>query len=138
MKRLTQRGLSLLEVLASVTIFSLAAAGLASSTVATIKGNGVSRDTAAAVALLQDKIEQFRAADPTANPADLTPGYHSDPLSPLNSLGQPGGVFTRSWTVAPNTPRLGLSQVTVRVAWSGPEPRSVQATTYVCRTATCS
>jgi prepilin-type N-terminal cleavage/methylation domain-containing protein len=133
-----ESGLSLIEVLAGIAIFSVVAAGLASSTVATIRANAVSRDTATAAALIQDKLEQFRALDPAGNPADLTAGTHSDANNPVNALGAAGGSFTRKWTVTANTPRRGLSQVVVTVSWASAQRRTLTGVAYVCSTSTCS
>ncbi len=138
MKRLRrQGGFSLLEILVTMTVFSLVAAGIAAGTAATIKGNSASRDTSAGAALIHDKVEQLRALDPAASPTDLLPGYHNDPLNPLNALGRRGGSFMRSWTVTPNTPSLGLAEVVITVSWNGPETRTLSAITYVCQTPTC-
>ncbi|MGD9764843.1 MAG: hypothetical protein AB7V27_14105 [Candidatus Binatia bacterium] len=137
MRIATESGLSLLEVLASVTVFALVAAGMGAQTIATIQANSSSRATTAAAALIQDKIEQLRALDPAANPAALRPGTYSDP-QPLNEVGAAGGRFTRSWTITADVPRRGLSQVVVAVSWKDPIPRTLQSTTFLCRTATCS
>ena len=133
-----QQGISLLEVLASVTLFALIASALMASTVGSVKSNSVSRNIAAASTLIYDEIERFRALDVGVPQADLTPGYHADPLNPMNPLGQAGGMFTRTWTVTSNTPKIGVSQVVVTVAWNNPESRSVSGVTYVCSTPTCS
>jgi len=75
--------------------------------------------------------------DPATNPADLTAGYHADPNNPMTPLGHRGGNMNRSWMVAANSPKVGLSEVVVTVTWSDPLPRRLTAVTYVCRTATC-
>ncbi len=132
-----EKGFSYVELLASLTIFSVVAAGLATNTVGTIRANGMSRGATAAAALLNDKIEQFRALDPATSPADLTPGYHADPRNPMNPLGQTGGNMNRTWVVTPNSPKSGLSEVVVTVTLTDPVPRTLSAVTYVCRTVTC-
>ena len=133
-----QRGISLLEVLASVTLFAIVASALSATTMGTIRFDAVSNDTAAASTLVQDEIERFRALNPAANPADLTAGNHNDALNPLNGLGKTGGKFTRTWTVTPNTPQSGVSMVVVTVTWNSPETRSLSGVTYMCATQTCS
>lgn len=133
-----QRGISLVEVVTSVTLFAVAAAGLSAGTVANMRGNSSSRAASAASALIHDQIEKFRALDPTANPADLTEGTHQDSLNPVDGLGRAGGAFSRSWVVTADTPRQGLSEVVVTVSWRDPVQRSMSAVTFVCRTDTCS
>lgn len=133
----TQSGLSMLEVMVAITLFLVIAVGLATTTIGSIRANATSRHLTAAAALVHDKIEQFRALDPAANPTDLAAGFHSDPFNPVNALGQTGGIFNRSWTVAVNSPTFGVSQVAVTVTWRDPTPRTLVGVTYVCRTMTC-
>lgn len=133
-----QQGISLIEVVMSVTLFAIAAAGLSAGTVANIRGNSSSRAASTASALIQDEVEQLRALDPAANPAALTAGDHQDALNPIDGLGRNGGSFHRSWVVTKDTPREGLSQVVVTVTWNDPVARSLNGVTFVCRTETCS
>lgn len=133
-----QSGSSLIEVLAAVAIFAIIAAGAAAGTISTIRGNAASRNTSAAAALIHDKIEQLRALDPAATPADLGAGLHEDPANPLNELGQRGGIYARAWTVTAGSPRQGLAVVRVTVTWNDGSPRVLSSATYVCQTATCS
>lgn len=138
MTRVQRNGFAMLEVLAAMTLFTVVAVGLATTTAGAIKATTASKQATAATALVHDKLEQLRALDPTTNPADLAPGVHSDPLNPLTATGEGQGMYTRAWSVTPNTPRIGLSEVAVTVSWPGPVARAVTAVTYVCRTATCS
>ncbi len=132
------RGISLVEVLASVTLFSVVAAALSATTVATIKFNNVSKNTAVASALVHDEVERLRTLDNTVAQPDLTAGDHSDPHNPVTELGKDGGRFTRTWTVVPSTPRIGVALVVVTVTWTDSQSRSVAGSTYVCSSQTCS
>jgi Tfp pilus assembly protein PilV len=132
-----QRGISLLEVITSVTLFAIAAAGLSAGTVANIRGNSSSRAASTASTLILDRIEQFRALDQTTNPADLTAGTHQDPLNPIDGLGRASGTFYRSWVVNTDSPRKGLAEVIVTVTWSDPNSRSMSGITFVCGTDKC-
>ncbi len=137
MRLTNQTGLSLIEVLASVTLFAIVAAAMGVQTISTIQANSSSRNITAAASLIHDKMEQLRALDPAASPAALQPGTYHD-SDPLTETGQTGGIFTRSWTITGNTPRRGIAEVVVTVDWKDPIPRTLRSTTYVCRTATCS
>ncbi len=130
------QGFSVVEVMASLTLFAIVAAALATTSMSTIRYNARSRDSSAAAALVQDRIEGFRALDPGA--PDLTPGSHQDRYSTMNALGQSGGKFSRSWTVTADSPRRGLAKVVVTVRWQDSGERSMTGVTYVCRTSTCS
>lgn len=133
-------GFSLIEVLSSMTVFAIAAAGLVTTTMATIKSNSTSRATTIASALIQDKIEELRALDPTTNPADFTAGTHQDANNPLSG-GMDGvdAIFSRSWVVNTDTPLKGLSEVIVTVSWpSATGTRLLRASTFICNSANCS
>ena len=130
-------GFSMIEVLAGLTIFAVVSAGLAATTISTVKANSTSRELTAASALIHSKIEAFRALDPAANPADLTAGTHDDASNPITPLGTAGGEFRRSWVVTTNTPKIGMSRVVVRVTFNNPDAYTMTGVTYVCRTSTC-
>jgi type II secretory pathway pseudopilin PulG len=124
-------------VLAALTVFAVVAAGAATATISTTRGNAASRYATAAAALIHDKMEQLRALDPALNPADLTTGAHNDPLNPISDVGAAGGIYTRSWTVTRNSPRKGIADVRVTVSWNAPATRTLTSATYVCLTPTC-
>lgn len=132
-----ERGFGVIEILVTISIFTLVAAGLLTTTVGATKGNVKSNYVGVASALIHDRVEQFRALDIGTNPAELTEGDHADPLNPLTSTGLAGGKFIRTWVVTPNVPRHGLSEVVITVSWPGLGPTTVQGVTYVCNTATC-
>lgn len=137
--RSNQSGFSMVEVLSSMTVFAIAATGLVSTTMSTIKSNTTSRQTTAASALIQDKVEELRSLNPATNPADFAEGMHYDANNPLTAIGEADGVYTRSWEVEVDTPTKGLSAVVVTVSWpSANGQRSLRASTLICNTANCS
>lgn len=125
-----EEGFNLVEVLASVAIVAIAAAGLTASTVTTIRSNAFSRDAMVATSLAQDRIEQFRAMNFPAQLNQLVSGSDvvAGPAGPTQ--------FRREWVVAQG-PTPGLAQVTVTVRWRGPEERSIQTIAYICRSTSC-
>ncbi len=131
-----QRGFAMLEVMAAVGLFAIVAGGLGAVTVGSMRANNVSKQTTVAAAMIQNKIERFRALNPAVLSADLTPGYHADP-STLTPLGMANGAYSRSWVVTANTPKIGLSQVAVTVTWTSTTPRTLTGVTYVCVQANC-
>lgn len=134
----TETGLTLIEVLTGLSIFAVIAAGLASSTVATLRANQMSKETTAAAALVHDSIEHFRSIDPTTNSPLLTSGAHVDANNPLTALGGAGGYYTRVWVVSTNLPRTGMKTVRVYVSWnSHGDQHTVTGVAYLCATSTC-
>lgn len=132
-----QAGLTTVEILAGVVIFSLVAAGSMLLSIGSMKATTTSRQATAAATLIYDKIDQLRSLDPATNP-DLAAGSHSDPSNPLKEDGQTGGRFTRTWFVTQDSPEIGLSEVVITVGWTDYGPRSMTGTTYVCRRSGCS
>lgn len=138
MTRLSRRhGFSTIEALVALSLFTIAAAGLAGTSINAARGTASSRLFTAASALVQDKIEALRALDASANPGDLNSGTHSDSANPLTELGQPGGLFTRVWTVSPGVPVAGVSRVVVTVSWQFKSTFVVTGVTYLCASPTC-
>jgi len=127
-------GFSVTEVLVSIGMFAIVAVGLAASTVAAIKANGVSRDVSVATTLVQEKIEFFRAVDPAvaAQRAQLASGTDT-----VDDMAGVGTKYTRTWMVANDVPKYGMATIGVTVEWNGPEHRSISAATYVCRLPSC-
>jgi prepilin-type N-terminal cleavage/methylation domain-containing protein len=137
-KRLgTDAGLTITEVLAALSIFLIVATGLASATVAVIRGNSISRTTAAAAALVQGKIEEFRSFGSAFGTVELTSGRHEDPGNPISPLGKNGGAFRRSWVVTSASPRAGLARVEVTVNWDAPQAGSLSSVTLICENPSC-
>ena len=131
----SEGGGSLIEALVALGLIAIAAGNLAATSVTSVKRNGTSRAISTASALIQDKLEHLRALDGASNPADLTPGQHTDAANPIVAAG---GRFTRAWNVTASSPRRGMATVVVSVTWMGREASTIRGVTYVCTTATCS
>lgn len=144
----SQTGISLIEMLSAIALFSVVATGLSTSIASNMKLSNQSRTIAAATALVQNKIEQIRLAAPVGNP-DLTTGPHPPlPNPPITALGGPNGTFTRVWNVTripqylPDGTtvvgvRPGIVQVAVTVSWSTPVAGTLTVVTYACITPDC-
>jgi len=130
-------GFGVIEVLASLAVFAIVAAGLAANSVASVRANRVSREISVAATLAQDKMEALRSLDPAANPPDLTTGSHVDPNNPLTAFGGAGGFFTRVWTVTRNSPSTGMYTVVVTVSWGDGGSRQTRVVGYVCPSKAC-
>ena len=105
----SQRGASFIEVVAAVALFALVAIGLSPALLSARKVADLSKDQAAATALAQDVIENIRQT------ASTSVATGSD--GPLKPDGTSGGIFSRSWNVATDSPTTGVNRVTVTVSW---------------------
>jgi len=103
-------GFTLIEVLIAAAVFSigfLAAAALVFSTTHNnTKGNVVTQATM----LASQKIEELRSTpDVTSLESGADPG-------PIDEQGNPGGIFTRSWTVSDPLVSSTTRQIQVTVS----------------------
>jgi prepilin-type N-terminal cleavage/methylation domain-containing protein len=109
-------GFTLIEVMIAVVVLSVAFLATASTVIAVISGNNLSKQMDAATMLAQDKLEELRNlaySDPTLN--DL---QHQDPNSPLTSTGAAGGYYMRTWNITTDSPSAGMKTVSVTVQWT--------------------
>ncbi len=132
-----ERGFTMIEVMIGIGLIMLVTAGMAMSTIGSIRTTALSSQMTTASSLVHDKIEQLRSLDPSTNPADLIAGDHLEAAGTINHHGDGGGAFTRTWVVTEDAPILGVSQVVVSVAWSGPKPQVATGVTYVCENPSC-
>jgi type II secretory pathway pseudopilin PulG len=121
---------TLLEVLFALFILTTALLGLAGMMPILIRTNSFSDLTDTAVNLAQDKLEEMKNAFPTSlvladanssNNSDLENASNFDyQRSNIDGLGRPGGIYTRTWNIADNTPSAGMKTVVVIVSWNDP------------------
>jgi prepilin-type N-terminal cleavage/methylation domain-containing protein len=120
----SQRGVGLIEIVIAMLIFGIGIAAamrtLPDSNFATTRARNIS----VATNLAQEKIEALMGTALTST--DLSAGNHNDPLNPLERH------FTRSWTVADDTPLVGMKRLSVTVTYAGGgNDRSVTLTTFL-------
>ena len=123
----TQRGFTLIEVFFAIFIIVFVLFALNKMTVLVMRSNSFNDHTSSAIDLAQDKMEELKSAMPasvilqdllTGNNNDLGNTANFDHQeSNLDGLGRPGGIYTRSWNVADNSPKVGMKSVAVIVSW---------------------
>ncbi len=125
MKR--QMGFTLIEVFFAIFIIVFVLFALNRMTVLVMRSNSLNDHTSSAIDLAQDKIEELKSALPTsailldlqtANNNDLSSTTNFDfQETNIDGLGRPGGIYTRTWNVADNSPKAGMRSVAVIVTW---------------------
>lgn len=125
-------GFSLLEVMIAAAILATGLLAIALAQVSALKMGSRSKHLSDAVYLAQEQIETFQALPGTDVTFTTPVTDFDDPVGHIlaggdseSGLGlynpEAGGdqvVFTRRWTIEPNTPSTGLIRVTVEVRWS--------------------
>ena len=108
-----QRGVTLLESMIALAIFSYALAALSTLMISSMRSNNNAKRYTMASSLAQAKIEDLRAA-----------GYAAAASSPsaeaLNMIGGTGGatMYNRSWVVTAGTPVAKTKTMAVTVDWN--------------------
>jgi prepilin-type N-terminal cleavage/methylation domain-containing protein len=120
----SQKGVGLIEIVIAMLIFALGVTAamrtLPESNRATMRAQNVTEATN----LAQEKIEALMGSPFTD--ADLTAGNHVDPRNPLER------IYTRTWTVADNTPMSGMKLLAVTVLYTAHgNDNSVTLNTYL-------
>jgi len=122
-----QRGFSLIEVFFAIFIIVFVLFALNKMTVLVMRSNSLNDHTSSAIDLAQDKMEELKSAFLTStNLVDLQAANNNDLSSTTNydfqesnidGLGRSGGIYTRTWNVADNSPKTGMKSVAVIVTW---------------------
>ena len=106
-----QSGFTLLEVLIAISILTVGLLGVAQMQIMGIKGNYFSGNTTAALSLAEEQMEGLLGT----SYINVISG--NDGNNPIDETGQAGGIYTRTWVVANNTPITDTKTVTVSVSW---------------------
>lgn len=98
-----QDGFTLIEVLVSISLLTIALLGLCGATVMAMKGNSLSQMSTKATVMAKDKIEGLK----NLNFTQITSGSDT-----------PEANYTRQWTVANNSPVTDTKTIAVTVSWT--------------------
>ena len=123
----TEKGFTLIEVFFAIFIIVFVLFALNKMTVLVMRSNSFNDHTSSAIDLAQDKMEELKSALPTStilvdiqatNNNDLSNTTNFDfQEGNLDGLGRAGGIYTRTWNVADNSPKVGMKSVAVIVSW---------------------
>ncbi len=123
-----KQGATILEILFAIFIIVTTLLGLSGMTVTVMRSGSTSDLRDSAINLAQDKLEELKNAlfsssvladVNTTNNSDLESTSNFDyQVANLNELGKPGGIFTRTWNIADNSPKSGMKTLVVIVTWA--------------------
>jgi len=103
------KGFTLLEVLITLVILSVALLGLAGLMATTVRNNAYGETITEATTMAQDKLEEFKATLWT-NLLPTTSGPRTDQRTSSTGIN-----FTRAWTIVANG---SIKTITITVSWT--------------------
>lgn len=104
------RGYSLIDVLIGMTVLGIALSSAFTLSITTSRMATLNQHLGEATALAEARLESIRNTDYTTVVSGSDAGT-------LTAEGDPGGIYTRSWTVTNNVPQAPLKTVAVTVSW---------------------
>ena len=102
-----EAGFTLIEVMIAILLTAVVVIGVVALFTVEARSGRLARDRSEATVLAEDKLEELRTQTPTLIAGGGQTG--------LDSLGQPGGKYDRTWTVSGSTAPIIL---TVTVTWN--------------------
>ena len=110
-----QQGYLMIEALISMAIFAIGFLAVGTMIISTTRNNTRSNIMTQATLLATQTLEDFKS---TFDITTLTDGEtYTDP-APVDQWGNPGGIFTRSWTISDPITTNTSRQIEVTVSWT--------------------
>jgi len=109
------KGFTLIEVLIALAIFSIGILAVGSMQLWNTKNNTTANITTQATMLARQKLEELKTVRKVT---DLPMGTTQDLNNPVDVDGNPGGIYTRSWTVANPQGNNTSRHLIVTVSWN--------------------
>jgi type II secretory pathway pseudopilin PulG len=110
-----QKGYMLIEALISIAIFSVGFLAVATLVLSVSRNNTNGNQLTEANMLAKAKLEMLKAENIESEA--LKAGDYADPL-PINAYGDPGGIYTRNWTIQDALGFNTSRQIKVTVNWT--------------------
>lgn len=109
------KGYMMVEALIAIAIFTVGFLAVATLVVSVSRNNTIGNQLTEANMLAKTKLEILKSED--IQSAALVAGNYTDP-SPLDAYGNPGGIYTRTWTIQDALGFNTSREITVTVDWS--------------------
>ncbi len=118
--RKSEAGFTLLEVMLAMTILGVGVLTIGLAQLSAIKISSRSEHMSQAMYLAQEQMEVFMAMPQTSPFLDVAVVDAPDPvgLIDIDATDNDATNYSRSWTVEPNAPNLGLTRITITVTWN--------------------
>ncbi len=122
-QRRNESGFTLIEVMISLVIMGVGLLTIALAQLTSMRVANESRQLSAAMYLAEQQMGAFYLNVPPAA------GTFPDPNNPIEVAPNDDDLttFNRTWTVQTDTPRPGLTTVSIQVVWNTPQGNAANA-----------
>lgn len=112
-------GFTLLEVLIAMAILGVGILSIGVAQLSALKMSSGSKHRSQAMYLAQDQLDAFLALPAGDTILASAVVNNPDPRGPVDIDPSDDDLttYTRSWTIEPNTPIVGMTRITIRVEW---------------------
>ena len=110
-----QKGYLLIEALIAMAIFAIGFLAVGTMVIHTTRNNTRSNIMTQATLLATQTLERFKSSPYITDYADGE--EYTDP-APVDQWGNPGGIFTRSWSISDPVGHNTSRQIEVTVSWT--------------------
>jgi hypothetical protein len=107
-------GYLMIEILMAVAIFSVGFLAVGTLIISTTRNNTTGNIITQATMLAAEKLQDLKD---TTDIATLAAATYTD-THPIDDQGKEGGIYTRSWTIAPLAANNTARRIQVRVSWN--------------------
>ncbi len=113
----TPDGFTLIEVMVALTIMSVGVLSIGMAQLSALKLSTLSNRLSQGMYLAEEQMETFRSM-PWGPTFTTAAANVPDPQGLLTPVQGNAAQFNRSWTITPNAPPHGLTEITVTVVWT--------------------
>lgn len=113
----TQAGFTLIEVMVAFAIMSIGVLSIGLAQLSALRLSSTSSRLSQAMYLAEEQMETFRSM-PWGATFTLAATDVPDPGNPLLPVAGNSAQYNRSWTIQPNQPPHGLTEITITVTWT--------------------
>ena len=112
-----ESGFTIIEVMIAFTILAIGLAAIGTAQLSALRLTTTSKHLSQAMYLAEEQMEIFHSMPFNAT-FQIAATDVPDPTNPLIPVIGDSSSYNRTWTIAPNQPPSGLTQITVTVTWT--------------------
>ena len=117
LSRKVSAGFTIIEVMIAMAIMSIGVLSMGVAQISAIRLSSTSSHLSQAMYLAEEQMEIFHSLPFNAT-FQIAAANVPDPANPLVPVIGDASNYTRTWTIVPNQPPSGLTQITVTVTWN--------------------